>query len=155
MTTGPRGLAALAVAAGLGGCGATASSSATSPDPASAARAFVAAVTRHDRNAWCAQIGVPFGAPVTHSLTATALAQCRQDNLFNILGDCDIEGAIHGSSVSAVSNSGQTARVRLSSGARLTLERAHGRWLVSDMRPGPHIVANGCAGDVPSGAPTV
>ncbi len=76
------------------------------------------------------------------------LTLCRTSDLFEITASCDREAVVSGSSVSSDTVRGDNAGVRLSSGAKLGLQRSDGQWYVTSISGGsPHAIKQGrCAG---------
>jgi hypothetical protein len=128
------------LAAGCGG---------SSDPPTTAARQFVGAVTDNDRDAWCDQVGAAF---MSHGksggLNPWLLRQCKSRDLFAITASCEVEAVISGASVKGDSVDGEQAKVTLSSGATLGLQRFDGKWYLTSISggTGPKIKHGPCAG---------
>src|SRR5262249_6493205 len=90
-----------------------------------------------DRGTWCGQIGEALLMPHrTGGLGPRMLTLCKSNDLFSSTASCDREAVIWGSSVTADSVHGDRAKVTLSSGATLGLQRSDEEWYVTSIRGG-------------------
>jgi hypothetical protein len=134
-------------AAGCGG------SSSGSDAPAAAAKQFVTAVTHDDRGTWCGEIGQALMvAHRTGGLAPRLLSLCKTSDVFEVTASCDREAVVAGSSVTGDSIRGDSADVRLSSGARLGLQRSDGQWYITSISGGsPNAIKQGRCGGAGGG----